>query len=100
MCALHDNISGEHIREKRARLPQPHEMDYHECVDFQLMMKYVQEEDDEHFQAVQPHIPVVQDDAQFNRGQIVEQSEDDDMELEETHKLQQQIITNQYGMMH
>ena len=68
MCTLHDNISGEHIREKRARLPQPHEMDYHECVDFQLMMKYVQEEDDEHFQAVQPHIPVVQDDAQINRG--------------------------------
>ena len=34
MYLLHDKIETVHIREKRARLPQDHEKDFHECVKF------------------------------------------------------------------
>ena len=60
MYLLHDKIEAVHIREKRARLPQDHEKDFHECCKFTYQMKHVDEKHDEHFQAVMPYLPVVE----------------------------------------
>ena len=83
MCGLKTGgMAIEHIRKKRARLPQDDEKDFHECVEFESFMKYVQPDEDQHLVAVRPYIPVqVADDPDQSRGQILEESEDD-FELE------------------
>ena len=83
MCGLKtDGMEIEHIRKKRARLPQDDEKDFHECVEFESFMKYVQPDEDQHLVAVRQYIPVqVADDPNQSRGQIHEESEED-FELE------------------
>ena len=49
MCGLKtEGMAVEHIRKKRARLPDDDEKDFHECVEFESYMKYVQEDEDQH----------------------------------------------------
>ena len=58
MCGLKtEGMAVEHIRKKRARLPDDDEKDFHECVEFESYMKYVQEDEDQHLQAVLPYLP-------------------------------------------